>query len=509
MARLLAALSAGLLGAACADLVRVPVQKAASLRDIAEGMLQKGALGSLRSADGGDSVPISDFENAQFFGPIKIGGQDFKVIFDTGSGHLLVPAATCDSSACDHHQRFWENKSSTAIPIAWADEPLKRAVDDTDRDTQVINFAMGDCVGQYTRDRVCLGNACAVADFIGMTEESDNPFKGAEWDGVLGLGQSLVDAEEFNIFSVLAKNATPHLHRPVFAVYLGRQIADEAEITFGDYYESRMASALTWVNVSQEGFWQFQFADILVDGRPTGLCKKYGKRQCQAVLDTGSSLMMGPEADVGQLISLLHFANNTEANCTNTSAFPKLGFMIQGVAMEMEPDDYMDRAHSPSSPAGVDSCWAHFMPIGDMGRGPIFVLGMPFMRAFYTVYDMQVKRIGIARAKHARAGSKDPSSGASSVPLVALRPKGDDLEGGGKRLTNEKQLRNATKPVAKLAAAGAANVSKAAQLPAANVTNMPKEAVKAPAAAAKPAVAAEKAAKARAAPKAAPVARHA
>merc|ERR1719456_1314006 len=97
-----------------------------------------------------------------------------------------------------------------------------------DRDTQVVKFAMGDAVGQYSRDNVCLGSGsqtfCALADFVETIEESDNPFKDAEWDGILGLGQAASDAAEFNVFAVLAANSTPSMHRPIFAVYLGRQI---------------------------------------------------------------------------------------------------------------------------------------------------------------------------------------------------------------------------------------------------------------------------------------------
>merc|ERR1719163_2327784 len=110
------------------------------------------------------------------------------------------------------HKVFAAKNSNSSIPIGWADEPLKRADDETDRDTKVINFASGDAVGQFTRDRVCLGGSklfCADGDFIEMTEESDEPFKDAEWDGVLGLGQSVSDAPEFNIFSVLSQSATP------------------------------------------------------------------------------------------------------------------------------------------------------------------------------------------------------------------------------------------------------------------------------------------------------------
>lgn len=380
----------------------------------------------------------------QYYGEVQVGTppQNFTVIFDTGSGHLLVPSAACESPACTNHPRFWENKSSTSIPIGWADEPLKPAASDDDRDTQVINFAMGDVVGQYARDRVCLGGACAPADFVEMTEESDNPFKTAEWDGVLGLGQDLTEAREFNVFEQLASNATPAFRKPVFAVYLGRRIEDDAEITFGDYRESRMASPLQWVNISREGYWQFQFSDLTINGKPAGLCKKYGERQCQAVLDTGSSLMMGPKEDLDPLLMMLNFGKDTEKNCSKADVFPKLGFMIEGKMLEMDPDDYMDRSSKKGLAQGVESCWAHLMPIGDTGRGPIFVLGMPFLRAFYTVYDVKNKRIGISRANHAseKTALKDAASKTvADVPLLALRPGGDDLGGDGQRLSNEKK----------------------------------------------------------------------
>lgn len=368
----------------------------------------------------------------QYFGELTIGTppQHFNVIFDTGSGHLLVPSALCDSPACNTHPRFNETASRTVIPIGWADSPLTRAEDATDRDTQVMTFAMGEVVGQYARDHVCLGESCAIADFVEMTEESDDPFKSAEWDGVLGLAQSLSDAEEFNVFSALAQNATPAMKHPVFAVYLGRRVEDEAEITFGDFKESRMASPLHWVDVSEEGYWQFKFTDLTVGGKSTGLCSKYGARKCQGVLDTGSSLMMGPPDAMDSLIGFLGFGNGTERNCSDQTHFPKLGFQIDGESFEMEPEDYMDRIHKHGSPSGTDSCWAHMMPVGNTGRGPIFVLGMPFLRAFYTVYDSHAKRIGIARAQH----SKGSTAEAADVQLVALRPKSDD----GERLSNQK-----------------------------------------------------------------------
>jgi len=283
---------------------------------------------------------------------------------------------------------------------------------------------------------------CSVADFIEMTEESDDPFKDAEWDGVLGLGQSISDAPEFNIFGVMAESATPKMLAPLFAVYLGRHVSDDAEITFGSVRKERMATDFTWVPVSEEGYWQFQFTDFLIDGKPTGLCSKYGKRECQAVLDTGSSLMMGPKPDLDHLLQLLSFGNDTQKNCSVDFKFPKLGFMIAGKKFEMDPNDYMDRSHDEYTPKGMELCWAHLMPIGDTGRGPIMVFGMPFLRTFYTAYNMKDKKIGIALAKHERLKTS-VAEGAAIEPLVAVRPGGEDIGGNTTEMSNRKKLPDA------------------------------------------------------------------
>lgn len=383
----------------------------------------------------------------QYYGQVEVGTppQKFTVIFDTGSGHLLVPSAQCESDACKMHKVFTAKNSSTAMPVGWADEPLKRAADENDRDTKVINFASGDAVAQFTRDRICLGGStlfCTVADFLEVTEESDDPFKDAEWDGVLGLGQSISDAPEFNVFGVMAESATPKMSAPLFAVYLGRHVSDDAEITFGSVRKERMATDFTWLDVSEEGYWQFQFSDFLIDGKPTGLCSKYGKRQCQGVLDTGSSLMMGPKGDLDQLLHLLSFGNDTQKNCSADFKFPKLGFMIAGKPFEMDPNDYMDRSKDDYTPKGMELCWAHLMPIGDTGRGPIMVFGMPFLRTFYTAYNMKDKKIGIALAKHERL-TKTVTEGAAIEPLVAVRPGGEDIGGNTTEISNRKPEPNA------------------------------------------------------------------
>merc|ERR1719408_98570 len=116
---------------------------------------------------------------------------------------------------------------------------------------------------------------------------------------------------------------------------------------------------------------------------------------------------MGPQKDLEQVLKALGFPHDTKMPCSDGQHFPKLGFLIANKTFEMEPDDYMDR----TTENGTESCWAHLMPVGDTGRGPIVVLGMPFMRAFYTAYDAGKKRIGIATAAHASTSGDSTASG--------------------------------------------------------------------------------------------------
>merc|ERR1719421_1635369 len=121
-----------------------------------------------------------------------------------------------------------------------------------------------------------------------------------------------------------------------------------------------MKTPMKWVPVSVEGYWQFQFQDMLVDGKPLGLCKKYGKRQCQGVVDTGSSLFMGPDQDLVPLLTALKFPHDTKQNCSESQVFPKLAFEIANHTFEMSSDDYMDRS-AEGHEAGKQTCWAHMM----------------------------------------------------------------------------------------------------------------------------------------------------
>jgi hypothetical protein len=339
------------------------------------------------------------------------------------------------------------------MQIGWSDEPTKAIeADSDDRDVSTIFFASGNAAGEFARDMVCVSEKrCGVMDFVQLTEESDDPFKDAEWDGVMGLGLKISDANEFNVLRNLVGNAT----EPVLGIYLSND-ADSA-LSFGKIEHELIDGEIQYQPISDEGYWQVKMDDFAIAGEASGIC---GKDGCQAVVDTGSSMLMAPPPMVEALEKKL----NVHENCSNYDSLPTLGFTFQGKTFSLTPDDYID---SQRTEQGTTGCWLGLLPVPDTGKGPLVVLGYPFLRQVYTVLDVGAEgatpRVGFAMAKH---GQK--REGSDELRLAKVLPSVQALTVSSERLTNEVmgKVNNTAKAKAKIAeetkkAEAAANTTEA------------------------------------------------
>jgi len=318
-----------------------------------------------------------------YFGELKIGtpGQSFSVVFDTGSGNLLVPAKDCGSTACVMHDRFNEGASSTRKDL-YCDGSEISPGDGGDEVT--IKFGTGEISGRCMEDLICVGDVCSRGAFIAATEETPHPFASFAFDGVLGLALSgMAQSPNFSMMSRLVGASA--LKNPVFSVFLSDQDAEDSEIVFGEVRSNRMSSEIFWVPVSRpSGYWQVQIEDITLDNRKQGICA-----DCQVAVDTGTSELAGPSEVIEQLNEKL----GVQEDCTNFGELPNLGFVVQGHVLNLEPRDYIDKAD------GV--CKVSLMRLDvPPPNGPLFVFGIPFLQKFYTVYDEEQKKVGFAVAKH-------------------------------------------------------------------------------------------------------------
>ena len=166
--------------------------------------------------------------------------QHFKVIFDTGSGTLIVPSADCNVPGCLPHRKYPKNSSSTAVAVT-----NERGEDSTE-----ITFGTGQISGGFFRDKPCIGSSIGIdANFIAADRETAEPFQEIPFDGIMGLGfKDLSMGDGFNIADdLVAKNALPG---GTFSFYLTD--GGDSEVTFGGFRQEYLASDIVWAPVKKE-----------------------------------------------------------------------------------------------------------------------------------------------------------------------------------------------------------------------------------------------------------------
>jgi len=314
-----------------------------------------------------------------YWGTVKMGSpaQEFKVIFDTGSGNLILPAKSCDMPGCNPHKKYDPSSSSTGATV----------LNERGEGSTEISFGTGDIAGDYFKDQFCIAdNLCTEVRFVAATQQSPEPFSETPFDGILGLGfKDLSMGEHFNIVDDL--NDAGQMPGGQFAVFLTDDGA--SEITFGGYKPENIASDIVWANVVRESYWQVGVEDITFDGKDTGLCPG----GCQVAVDTGTSMLAGPSDLVDKLTAKL----GAKEDCSNMASLPNLGFRIGDRVLNLSPEDYMDQ--------GEGNCDFSLMSLDvPPPKGPLFIFGDPFLRRFVTIYDRGSNggkaRVGFAVAKH-------------------------------------------------------------------------------------------------------------
>jgi len=327
-----------------------------------------------------------------YFGKLSIGTppQSFSVVFDTGSGNLMIPGDDCKSAACRSHDRFAQASSSSAHEVNCDGSEIPSG---TDPDEVTITFGTGHITGRCLQDNICIGSLCALGAFIASTDESRHPFASFTFDGVLGLAlANMAQGEQFSVMTQLQQGN--ELQKPLFSVFLSDSNKENSEITFGDVKPEHMASELFWVDViSPSGYWEVQIDDITLNNKPQNICK-----DCRVAVDTGTSQLAGPTDVIGELTRMLNVAQD----CSNYKSLPELGFVIGRHVLNLSPRDYVDKSGQ--------YCDVALMALNvPPPKGPLFVFGIPFLQKFFTVYDHANSRVGFAVAKHAGQEAVQPA----------------------------------------------------------------------------------------------------
>ncbi|XP_063067532.1 nothepsin [Engraulis encrasicolus] len=338
-------------------------------------------------AKGRSSEKLYNFMDAQYFGQVSLGTpeQNFTVVFDTGSADLWVPSSYCVSQACDNHAKFHAFKSSSYVHDG---RPFG------------ITYGSGRLLGIMARELLKVGSIeLKNQEFGESVFEPGFSFVMAKFDGILGLAYPDL-AEELGA-PVFDNMMTQKLvEQPVFSFYLNKAKSSSSqggELLIGGTDENLYTGPINWVPVTIHSYWQVKMDKIKVQGVDQ-FC--YGAKSCQAIVDTGTSLIAGPTSDIVILHELIGATPTSIGeyliDCHRMSSLPVVTFTLNGVEYPITPDSYVRREVMGDH----EICFSGFSAVDiPTPLGPGWILGDVFLSEYYSIFDRGQNRVGFAKVK--------------------------------------------------------------------------------------------------------------
>ncbi|XP_067643942.1 lysosomal aspartic protease [Eurosta solidaginis] len=357
---------------ASANLVRVPIYKNANYRRTRDSL--KTEIAFLRSkynvASGRSGAePLDNELNMSYYGKITIGTppQEFLVIFDTGSSNLWVPSSNCPYSdqACQNHNQYDSSASSTYVPNGQKFS---------------IAYGTGSLTGYLSQDTVTVsGLQIQNQIFAEAMSEPGISFISANFDGILGMAfkDIAVDNVAPAFYNIWSQGL---VGKDIFSFYLARDGTSNhgGEMILGGSDPAYYQGDLTYVPISQPGYWQFSMDGATIGGQP--MCGS----GCQAIADTGTSLIVAPYYAYITYMNVVDPDQDGVVDCSLIDSLPDMEFIIGGNTFSVPASQYILNEDGECSPA-----------VSYMGSD-FWILGDIFIGMYYTEFDMGNNRIGFA-----------------------------------------------------------------------------------------------------------------
>lgn len=208
-----------------------------------------------------------------------------------------------------------------------------------------------------------------------------------KFDGILGLGFTSISIDST---TTVFENAIKQnkVDQPIFAFYLGDN--GPGELTFGGYDAGKFEGDLNYVHLDAATYWQ-----IALDKIAAGDYEKEASDKITAIVDSGTSLITGPKAEIHKLALSIGAKPNIMGeytiDCDKIEEIPDVVFTIGGIDYSIPGSKTVIQAQG--------TCLFAFMGMDFPAPGPQWILGDVFMREYYTVFNYHDQSIGFAKAK--------------------------------------------------------------------------------------------------------------
>lgn len=377
--------------------------------------------------------PMQNHDDLAYTATVTVGGQEVQGILDTGSFELLVFSTTCGS--CGSVASFYNHSRSGTHEHGFL--------------MTMHSFGSGDTHSMLAYEDVSLGPLEVDRQYFWEVYSAQLPILHAgTFQAIVGVGppasvqegaaqqmssaQAIVDKYEAHDIPIpghvqgdqaageimLAQSSLlENLNVHQFSVCLRRGVGEEGYFVWNDDAPQRLPDAFTQVDVLGGDHWAVDMRDVRLSGGPDDTDIPFGCSEgCGAVVDSGTSLILVPSSAANHVLNQINALET--ATCGDIRSFPDLSFEVGGHTFTMPPETYIGEyyneipeewrpyAQKMSLPAKFVGCELLLMTMDVMTEhGPLWILGMPFFREFYTTFDFggdffdsSRRRLHIARA---------------------------------------------------------------------------------------------------------------
>lgn len=364
----------------------VPLNRIGGKRPVYGGRLPSHIIESIRSTGSkhvevnGFPVSITNYQDAQYYGPISLGTppQNFNVVFDTGSSNLWVPSQSCWAIACLLHNRYDSSSSSTFRKNG---------------SSFAIRYGSGSVAGILSTDTLTIGSVSVTGQTFGeATAEPGVSFDVAQFDGIAGFAFESISVDKVTPiwYNILSQKKLP----PQFSFWLSKENGEGGELFLGGSDPTHYTGDFNYVPLTSETYWEFILGGFLL-GSQDGFVPVGG---IKAIADTGTSLIVGPTDAMAKINSKLGATCVGSAcllDCSKISSLPEVTFILNNHSFLVSPSEYVLQVTS----VGQTECVSGFSGMDiPAPAGPLWILGDVFLRKYYAQFDFGGKRVGFATA---------------------------------------------------------------------------------------------------------------
>jgi len=259
--------------------------------------------------------------------------------------------------------------------------------------------------GNSNRSGSTAAKTCANAFPVFQSATQDSGFTMLGLDGVLGLGpvpgKTKLGIDDLNETFVDGLALSAVQERRIFGLFTSRGPAfGPSVLSLGGWNPANIHSdsELHFWSLPQPltGRWEIGLQDVLLvysNGSADvslGPCGGGAGGDCRALLDSGTALLEATPAITEAISSRVV---DDAGRCLEQAHMPDLHIRFSGAdVFKLGPEDYMQNLQACE--LGVEDL--HANAVSSSKSKATLVLGQPFLRKFYAVFDQESSRVGLA-----------------------------------------------------------------------------------------------------------------